>query len=172
MIERSPRVCACTATSSELPRCFIALFFCGCRAVLSWQREARVRRCGKPCYVVDIYWPGLLRASETLSITKNAAFRCDFQGSRGVGERQVTGRTGVPGADDPPSYQGIGRQSGALGFLVAVLSLNCCNCSSGKIVVVSSVVLSSKEETATETSEEEVKGQTRACKRRPSTLLM
>ena len=37
-------------------------------AMLSWQQEAGMRRCGKQCYVVEIYWTGLLRASETLSI--------------------------------------------------------------------------------------------------------
>ena len=39
-----------------------------------------MRRCGKQCYVVDIYWPGLLRASETLSITKMLLFDVTFKG--------------------------------------------------------------------------------------------
>ena len=54
-----------------------------------------MRRCGKRCYVVDIYWTGVLRASETLSIAewKCLLFERDFQGfAWGSSERE--GRDG------------------------------------------------------------------------------
>jgi hypothetical protein len=71
---------------TELPRCLLRCLLADAgQILLSRRRHAVMRRCGEDCYVVDIYWTGLLRGrySETLAIVENARFQRDFRGLRG-----------------------------------------------------------------------------------------
>jgi len=127
MIESSPRVhrhCG-SVGAAEVP-------FCGCRAdgAQLAANGSHATMVAKACYVVDIYWTGEVRASETLSIAKwkcLSAFRTWL--SR-VCVGVVRAREGRDGRAEDGWFASVPRNRSAewsLGFcLVAMLSLIRC----------------------------------------------